>query len=81
MSRTKEAAFDFGATSVAYIVERVIFQEVTIENLVAILLVNVTTMMGPFLVFDASAEDVDAVLIVNCFPLSYKSTIRLILKM
>jgi hypothetical protein len=80
VSGTKETSFNLGATSVAYVVERVIFQEVTIENLVAILLINVTTMMGPFLVFYAGSEYVNAVLVVNCFPLSYISTIRLFSK-
>ena len=67
----EETAFHLCAASVAYIVERIIFQEITIEYLVAILLVNVSTVMGALLVFDAGTEYVFAILIVNCFPLSY----------
>ena len=69
MGRAKQAALHFGATSVANIVERVIFQEVAIKNLVAILLIDVATMVGALLVLDACAEDVFAVLVVDCFPL------------
>lgn len=71
VSWAEETSFDLCSTSVAYIEERVIFQEVAIEYLVAILLVDVAAVVGAFLVFDASAEYVDAVLVVNCFPLSY----------
>ena len=71
VSWAEETSFDLCSTSVAYIEERVIFQEVAIEDLVAILLVDVAAVVGAFLVFDASAEYVDAVLVVNCFPLSY----------
>jgi len=65
----EETTFNLSAASVAYIVERVIFQEVTIKYLVAILLVNVSTMMGALLVFNTSTEYVFAILIVNRFPL------------
>lgn len=44
MGGAKEAALNFSATSITNIVERIIFQEVTIKDLVTILLVDVATM-------------------------------------
>lgn len=44
MGGAKETALNFSATSITNIVKRVIFQEVTIKNLVTILLVDIATM-------------------------------------
>lgn len=67
--RSEQTAFNFSAVSVAYIEKWVISQKVVIENLIAILLVDITTMKLTLGVFNACSEDVGAVLVENGFPL------------
>ena len=71
MGRAKETSFYFSSASVTDIVERIIFQEVTIKYLIAVLLIDVSTMMGPFIVFHTCTKYVFSILVINCFPLSY----------
>ena len=68
-SRAKKRALNLSSILITDIVESVVFQEVSVENDVAVLLVNVSAMEQPVVSFDALSEHFFAVFVKDGFPL------------
>lgn len=76
--RAKERSFNFSSILVTDIVKGVIFQKVSIENLVAVLLVNISTVEQSIICLYALSEHLSAIFIKDSFPLSYNLKFRIL---
>ena len=68
----KKWTFNLCAIFVTDVVEGVVFQEIVVENRIAVLLVNIPLMEKSVFTFDALSEGFNAILVINGFPLNYK---------
>jgi len=71
-SRPEKTALNFGASSIADVKERVVAEEVVVENLVTVLLVHITALTDAVSILNSCAQDLISILVIDCFPLGYK---------
>lgn len=72
---SKKTSLNLCALFVTDIVKCVVFQEVGIEDLVAVLLVNVSSIVDFVWTFHSHAELVFTIYVINGFQLCYKKTL------